>query len=39
MPADKKDEMLQGLKGKGIAEAAHIGDFTEAGDGKITVKP
>ncbi|MGB7061845.1 MAG: selenide, water dikinase SelD [Candidatus Zixiibacteriota bacterium] len=35
LPADKKDEMLRALKGKGITEVAHIGDFTGAGKGKI----
>ena len=39
VPADKNDEMLKALKEKGIAEAAHIGEFTEAGEGKIVVKP
>jgi selenide,water dikinase len=37
--ANKKDEVLKALKKKGIETAGHIGDFTEAGDGKITVKP
>jgi len=37
--ANKKDEVLNALKKKGIETAGHIGDFTEAGDGKITVKP
>jgi selenide,water dikinase len=37
--ANKKDEVLKALKKKGIETAGHIGDFTEVGDGKITVKP
>ncbi len=38
VPADKKDKMLKALKKKGIAEAAHIGNFSQAGEGKIVVK-
>ena len=39
VPTDKKDEMLKALKEKGIVEAVYIGHFTEAGEGKIVVKP
>ena len=38
VPADKKDEMMKGLRGKAAVEAAHIGDFAEAGDGNTVVK-
>jgi selenide,water dikinase len=39
VPTDEKDKMLKALKEKGIVEAAHIGDFTRAGEGRIQVKP
>jgi selenium donor protein len=39
LPAGKKDETLKGLRGKRIAQAAHIGDFTESGVGKMVVVP
>lgn len=38
LPSDKRDEMLEALRGADITDAAHIGDFTRAGTGKITVK-
>ncbi|MBL7075502.1 selenide, water dikinase SelD [candidate division KSB1 bacterium] len=39
LPAERKDKLLKALKVKGITGVAHIGDFTEAGEGKIVVKP
>ena len=39
LPAERKDKLLKVLKAKGIIGVAHIGDFTEAGEGKIVVKP
>lgn len=38
LPSHKKDEMLDALKQGGLSDSAHIGDFTRAGTGKITVK-
>ncbi|MCK4348527.1 MAG: hypothetical protein KAW47_07910, partial [Thermoplasmatales archaeon] len=38
LPSHKKDEMLEALKEGGLTDTAHIGDFTKAGTGKITVK-
>ncbi|UCB51606.1 MAG: selenide, water dikinase SelD [Candidatus Zixiibacteriota bacterium] len=38
VPAPRKDEMRKALDQNGIVGVAHIGDFTQAGDGKIVVK-
>jgi cysteine desulfurase len=38
VPSHKKDIMLEALKESGLKDAAHIGDFTNAGAGKITVR-
>jgi len=38
VPADKKDKMLKALREKGIAEAAHFGDFTRAAQGRIMMR-
>jgi selenium donor protein len=38
VPGGKKDGTLKALAKKGISEAAHIGDFTGAGKGKIVLK-
>jgi cysteine desulfurase len=37
--ANKKDQLLKSLQKGGVMNAAHIGDFTKAGEGKIVVKP
>jgi cysteine desulfurase len=38
LPSLKKDELLEALKEGGLADAAHIGDITKQGTGKITVR-
>jgi len=38
VPSSRKDEMLQALLENGVADATYIGDFTEAGPGKIVVR-
>ncbi len=37
LPSARKDEMLEALKEEGLNGAAHIGDFTTPGTGKISV--
>ena len=39
LPVNQKDELLAMLREKGVTESAHIGEFTEPGEGKILVKP
>jgi cysteine desulfurase len=39
LPANRKDKLLTTLKENGVTEVAHIGDFTETGEGKIVVRP
>jgi selenium donor protein len=36
--AENKEKMLKALRKNGVAEAAHIGDFTEAGEGNILMR-
>ncbi len=36
---DKRDKLLKILEKAGVADCAHIGDFTAAGEGKIAAKP
>ncbi len=38
VPSSRKDELLARLAEEGVSDSAHIGNFTEHGDGKITVR-
>ena len=38
LPSHKKGGMLEALRESGLTDVAHIGEFTRAGTGKITVK-